>query len=392
MVDPKLVEYIENCRKLGMSEAEIRSKLQAAGWQDLQIGEAFTSSGNTTAGELSNIYTNYANSRSSNLDGLSGSDIETKTILSKKKMFVITGSVFIGMLLIVGGVFAYSYLSPIVTKYLTLSSLGKITSGHMEGRLVLKPASATPSQPQKDISELTLTADGYFDYSNGFQNDVSTKIEVPAGYINPELDIITSKNELYFKLANLPIPETPGQPALQNRWFYFESQTDKNKKPASAQTSTQKPKSNLSKSLSEVQVFKTFRKITDESVKGIDCNQFTFDIDKSKFSDNLITYLDENGTLMTAGEKADLKKYIAENVKSLKGDLLIGKKDHTIRRIDLYLSTKELDIDSTFVLSEINQKHSFKMPTDAKSFKDTFNIKDQPLPIFSPGSVPMSPI
>ena len=86
---------------------------------------------------------------------------------------------------------------------------------------------------------------------------------------------------------------------------------------------------------------------------------------------------------MTEGEKAKFKKSMDE-IKSMNGSSLIGKKDKIMHRLDVYTETKDISIDITLKMSEINQKHTFKEPEGAKSLKDTFNIKDQPLPIFLP--------
>ncbi len=393
MVDPKLIEYIESCRELGMSDTDIKLKLKSTGWQDLQIGEAFTSIGNLIINNLNDIYTNTINPQTSNFAGISGSDMEIKTFLSKKKMFAITGSVFVGILLIIGGVFAYSYFNPILTKYLTLSSLGKINSGHLEGRLVLKPVAGASNKSQENLTELAFLTNGNFDLTKGFNSDLTIKIEVPAGYTSPQVELLSNKDDLYFKLSKFPSPDKPGQPKIQDKWFYFETQAEKNKKSPTADAAS-KPKSNmsLSDSMSEAKIFKSFQKITDESVSGVNCNQFIFNLDKNNLSDNLITYLDENGTILTTGEKSDLKQYLSQNISSINGDFLIGKKDHTIHRLDLTLNTKDMIVDLALQVSDINKGFTFQQPANAVSYKDTFNIKDQPLPIFSPSSSPMPAI
>jgi len=233
-----------------------------------------------------------------------------------------------------------------------------------------------------DDYTLKLVLDGYFD-GKEVKNDFIAKMEVPPGYISPEVNVMTFGDKAYFMLTKFPIPEMPGQPKLQDTWYFYESEEDKKTPPEDQKTDQNTQNKEISRYLSDVKVFKTFRKMSDEKVEGIDCNQYGFDIDVAKFSDILIRALSENGVLMTEGEKAKFKKSMDE-IKSMNGSILIGKKDKIMHRLDVYTETKDISIDITLKMSEINQKHTFKEPEGAKSLKDTFNIKDQPLPIFLP--------
>jgi len=377
-----------------MSDESIRSNLRHAGWTEAQVSGGFVAVDKNTGSFGNNIdYGAYntegdksqgpsVNSSGSSV-GLSSSDIEEKKAPNRKKMFKIVALTIVLFALLAGGISAYIFLSPVLTKYLALRDLGNIESGRFQGRLVVKEASGAVDEKQTDDDyTLKLVLDGYFD-GKEVKNDFIAKMEVPPGYISPEVNVMTFGDKAYFMLTKFPIPEMPGQPRLQDTWYFYESEEDKKTPPEDQKTDQNTQNKEISRYLSDVKVFKTFRKMSDEKVEGIDCNQYGFDIDVAKFSDILIRALSENGVLMTEGEKAKFKKSMDE-IKSMNGSILIGKKDKIMHRLDVYTETKDISIDITLKMSEINQKHTFKEPEGAKSLKDTFNIKDQPLPIFLP--------
>lgn len=385
-----------------MSDELIKSNLRHVGWSEAQASEGFATVDKITGNVGNNVdYGAYSaeNSKSqgqvvdfsSSQMGLSGSDIEEKKAPNRKKMFKIAALTITFFAVLAGGVGAYIFLSPTLTKYLALKDLGNIESGRFQGRLVLKEASGAVDEKQASSDNaIKLLLDGYFD-GKEVKSDFVAKMEVPAGYISPEVDIKTFGDKAYFMLTKLPIPETPGQPKLQDTWYFYESEEDKKTPPASQKAEQKEQKKDISSYLSDVKVFKVFRKMSDEKVEGIDCNQYGFDMDMPKLSEVLIKALSENGAVMTSGEKEKFKKSMDE-IKSMNGSILIGKKDRMIHRLDVYTETKEVSIDVTLKMSEINQKHAFKEPEGAKSMKDTFDMKGKPLPIFSPSSPAMSPI
>lgn len=323
--------------------------------------------------------------------GLSGSALEEKKAPNRKRMFKIAALTVAVFALLAGGVSAYIFLNPILTKYLALKDLSNIESGRFQGRLVLKEAGGAVDEKQADDDyAIKFLVDGYLD-GKEFKSDFVAKMEAPPGYISPELNIMTFGDKAYFMLTKFSLPETPGQPQLQDTWYFYESEEDKKTPQESQKTEQKEQKKDISRYISDVKVFRTFRKISEEKVDGVDCNQYGFDMDIPKLSDVLVRAFSENGALMTEGEKAKFKNAMDE-IKSMNGSILIGKKDKTIRRLDIYTETKEVSIDVTLKMSEINQKHTFKEPEGAKSFKDTFNIKNQPLPIFSPSDSARSPI
>lgn len=385
-----------------MSDESIRSNLLHVGWADAQISAAFKAVDETMGKFGNNIdygayNTENIKSQVSVADfsgssmGMSGSDMEEKKAPNRKKMIKIAALTVILLALVAGGVSAYIFLNPTLTKYLALKDLGSIESGRFQGRLVVKEASgAVDEQQTSGDNAIKLLLDGYFD-DKEIKSDFVAKMEVPSGYISPEVNVMTFGDKAYFMLTKLPIPETPGQPKLQDTWYFYESEEDKKNPPESQNTGQKEQKKDISEYISDAKIFKTFRKMSDETVEGIDCNQYGFDMDMPKLSEVLIKALSENGAVMTSGEKEKFKQSM-DKIKSMNGSILIGKKDRMIHRLDVYTETKEFSIDVTLKMSEINQKHAFKEPEGAKSLKDTFNIKDQPLPIFSPSSPTMSPI
>ncbi len=385
-----------------MSDESIRSNLLHVGWADAQISAGFKAVDETTGKFGNNIdygAYNTENSKSqvsvadfsSSAMGMSGSDMEEKKAPNRKKMFKIAALTVILLALVAGGVSAYIFLNPTLTKYLALKDLGSIESGRFQGRLVVKEAGgAVDSQQTSGDNAIKLLLDGYFD-DKEVKSDFIAKMEVPAGYVSPEADVKTSGDKVYFMLTKLPIPETPGQPKLQDTWYFYESEEDKKNPTESQNTGKKEQKKDISEYISDAKIFKIFRKMSDEAVEGVDCNQYGFDMDMPKLSEVLVKALSENGAVMTSGEKEKFKQSM-DKIKSMNGSILLGKKDRMIHRLDVYTETKEVSIDVTLKMSEINQKHAFKEPEGAKSMKDTFNIKDKPLPIFSPSDTAMSPI
>jgi hypothetical protein len=401
-ISTQLENFIRDGRRTGMSDESIRSNLLHVGWAEAQIKEGFKAVDKTTGTYGNNIdfgaySTENSKSQGPSADfsgsaaGLSGSDMEEKKAPNRKKRLKIAALTMFAFVIIAGGVSSYIFLNPVLTKYLALKDLGNIESGRFQGRLVLKEASGAVDEKQAESDNaLKLLLDGYFD-GREVKSDFVAKIEVPAGYISPEANVMTFGDKAYFMLSKLPIPETPGQPKLQDTWYFYESEEDKKTPQESQKTENKEQKREISRYLSDIKVFKTFRKMSDEKVGGVDCNQYGFDLDIPKLSDVLIKAFSENGALMTEGEKEKFKKSMNE-IKSMNGSMLIGKKDKMIYRLDIYTETKEVTIDITLKMSEINKKHVFKEPEGAKSMKDTFNMKDKTLPIFSPSDTAMSPI
>lgn len=300
---------------------------------------------------------------------------------STKKMIKIATLAIGIFILLGGGIWGYYLVSPTITKYLALKDLRNIESGKFQGRLAVKGAGGSVDGEQSLTNmELKLLLDGYFD-GKEMKSDFVAKMEAPPGYISPELNVKTFGDKVYLMLTKFPLPEAPGQPKLQDTWYFFESEEDKKTPQESQRIEQKEQKKDISRYISDMRMFKTFRKISNERVDGVDCKQYGFDIDIPKLSDVLVRAFSENGMLMTEGEKAKLKKSMDE-IKSMRGSVLIGEKDKTIHRLDIYTETREASIDTTLKMFEINQKHAFEEPGGAKSLKDTFNIKDQPLPIF----------
>ncbi|RJO62276.1 hypothetical protein C4544_00305 [candidate division WS5 bacterium] len=365
-----------------MSDEAIRSNLRHAGWSEMQVEEGLIAADQKNNTPLNNPAPFVDESQG--IVGLSGSDLEEKNAPSRKKMLKIGALMLAGFLVIGGGILGFYLINPTLTKYLALKDLGKIESGRFQGRIVMKETGGGVDGKSADDFALKFLLDGYLD-SKEMKSDFVAKMEVPAGYISPEVNLVTVKDKIYFRISKFPFPDTPGQPAIQDTWYFYDSAEEKKEKDAQRNESESKNQDiELGKYFSTGKIFKDFRKVSDEKVGGVDCRQYAFELDMGKLAETIIKVSSESGALMTESEKLKLKNELQE-IHSIKGSLLIGKEDKTIHRTDIYLVSKEVTLDITLKISEINQKHSFKEPEGAKSYQDTFGIKDKPLPIF-PGS------
>lgn len=361
-----------------MSDEAIRSNLRHAGWTEIQVEEGFIIVDQRRNQPTSRTFV------SKEVVGLSGSELEEKNTPSRKKMIKICVLVVAGCLVVGGGILGFYLINPTLTKYLALKDLGKIESGRFQGRVVIKETGGEVDEKSADDFSLKFLLDGYLD-NKEVKSDFVAKMEVPAGYISPEVNLITVKDKVYFRMSKFPLPQISGQPNIQDTWYFYDSAAEKKEKDLQRNESKVENKDiKLSKYFSDGKIFKDFRKISDESVSGVDCRQYAFELDMEKMADIAIKISTESGVLMTESEKLKLKNELQE-IKSVKGSLLIGKEDKMIHRVDIYLASKEVTLDITLKISEINQKHSFEEPEGAKSYQDTFGIKDKPLPLF-PGS------
>src|SRR3990167_92060 len=248
-----------------MSDESIRSNLRHAGWTEAQVSGGFVAVDKNTGSFGNNIdYGAYntegdksqgpsVNSSGSSV-GLSSSDIEEKKAPNRKKMFKIVALTIVLFALLAGGISAYIFLSPVLTKYLALRDLGNIESGRFQGRLVVKEASGAVDEKQTDDDyTLKLVLDGYFD-GKEVKNDFIAKMEVPPGYISPEVNVMTFGDKAYFMLTKFPIPEMPGQPRLQDTWYFYESEEDKKTPPEDQKTDQNTQNKEISRYLSDVKV------------------------------------------------------------------------------------------------------------------------------------------
>ncbi len=363
-----------------MSDESIRSNLRHSGWTEVQVTEGFTSvdksaeSMNTDSG----VYNTTEDYSSGAAVGLSGSSVEEKKPFSKKKMLKITAVTILILALIAGGIGGYYLINPTLTKYLALKDLGKIESAKVQGRIVMKEANSSIDNETASDFALKFLLDGYLDIKEA-KSDLTAKMEVPVGYVSPEIKARTIQNKVYFNLSNFPIPETEGQPKLQDTWYYYEDEKD-DKEEKQSNSNKQSWNIDLEKYFGDGKIFKDFRKITDESSEGVDCNQYVYEVDIARMADIIIQIMNENGSIMTESEKMDFKNEVAK-LKSINGSMLIGKEDKMIHRVDISISAEDYVIDVTLKISEINKKHTFKEPEGAVSILDALGLKEQLLPI-----------
>ncbi len=333
-----------------MSDETIRDNLRHAGWREDQVRQAFV--------EVSALAARNNPATGSNIyfGGVSGSELEEKSSKKNyKKVIIFASSIFVILLLAFGGLVGYFYLSPLFVKAQIFQKLTDIQSGKLDGRIIYK--NRTPKTKSPDL-EFWVT--GFFALAGEKEDfDVKTGMNGYMDYtVDSQMMSVNGKN--YMRYNSFPV-DTAKTNKVKGIWFYQNGGQMAANQGSSAM--------GLKDLVKDPKIFKTFKQMDDTNVDGVDCYEFSFDLDTVKASDALIKIFESQGEVMTESEKADFEKSFRK-LSKIDGNAYIGKKDSSLHKVDITIESPDLSLDTSFNISEINGSHNFVEPKDAKPYEE----------------------
>lgn len=372
MVNQQLLDYIKQQLQQGISQEQIRSSLMANGWQEADINEAFSSM-------------NYPSS-STPPDNIAAQQFSTTSQqparrINKTLLAVIS---ILGILIIGGGVSGYFYyfretpekviekMTTRLTEVKTLEHQGEIkaeitTPDLLGGFNFMQPVQQTPSEKASNFSINFSGKRDIGDLNNlkelctfNIRTDALKELTQEESVFGSEVRIIDKV--VYVNLNNLPNLEFFDLSLLSNQWIKIDTEVIKNqlglenfeeqiKEAQKQQELTPEQVEKIKQIVEQAKVFKITEKLTSENIEGVSTHHYKFLIDKNELKKlivDIIKIVDIGKVVLdktlTDEELAEFDKEFdkgLEVIKTLDGEIWIGKKDYLPYKILLTLEIEE---------------------------------------------------
>lgn len=358
MINQKLIDYIKEELKRGVSKDIIKNVLLSKGWQEKDIEESFNllkqEEQPTSFKRLSSVFS--------------------------KKLIVIIVSIVSGIVVIGGGIFAYFYFSeksPEEVIQLMKEKIKEIKTLEYDGEV--KYLTTINKKPYESLVNFTGSLD-LRDLDN-----LKTKISINA---NPQSDpsqsldlkLIVIGKIAYFKLTKFfDIPFFGFFiSSLKNQWIKID--TDEIEKLVNQfklkkegglfgniEKLSSEQKNQINKLILNTKFFKITEKLPSEKINGINTYHYKFLLEKKEII-NLVQEIIKILKEVPLTEK-EIEYF---NKSSYKGEIWIGKKDFLPYKFNLNFNIKENEKSETelrVLLKLKNYNNSFKIeaPSSAKS-------------------------
>ncbi|MBI5420760.1 MAG: hypothetical protein HZA35_00370 [Parcubacteria group bacterium] len=404
MIHQELVTYIKAQLEQGVAQEAIKNTLVSSGWQVADVDEALKSfvvspaSSPTASSSISSPVSTQAEKTlpesATSFEERSGSAPR----FSKKLIVLIS---VIGVLLVGGGVFAYTYFSQtpeqivqgmvktmLAVKTDSFSGDIKVTVNTQDFSGFLPPSGGDSASIKSGEGSITMKFGGSMD-SSELSNPkllgtftLGTDILPLSGSLLG-FDVRVIDKALYFKLNNLGIPGTQSFDSFKNQWIKFDSAATLAQLQQSgygdqsmglqAGLSLSKEKTDAIKMiLAKAMFIKVGQHLTDEKIEGIASYHYAFTMDKNGVKNTLKELSPAiNGTEITEADLQGIDAFL-EGI-DVRGELWIGKSDHALHQIQaIVTSNSKIKVTATLreVIKNINEPVTINIPPDAKNFEE----------------------
>jgi len=306
------------------------------------------------------------------------------------KTLIAIVSIIGGILIIGGGVFAYSnyFQSPEKIAQKMMVNLAEIKSLEYSGEIKteintddLLGGSSSFLQPRQSTSDkkksnFLINFTGLSDIQNpntpksqfsfNIKTDALTQKEFIFG-----LEVKTIDKIIYIKLSDVPNLGFFDLSAIKNQWIKIDNEVQKKQELALEQIEK------LKTVVQQAKIFKITEKLASEKIEGVNTYHYKFIIDKEGVKNLFIEIgkIVQDKTL-TEKELADLDEGL-EGVESPEGEIWIGKKDLLPYKITLSSMIKETDkskisgeVSFTLLLKNFNKPVQIDTPQQAKPLEE----------------------
>ncbi len=456
MINQQLLDYIKHqTQQAGINNDEVKKTLISAGWQAVDIDEAFksltpsaqissqplvvtkqpvASIASATSAQTAASFGQKSEAKSSVFTGQvkaanpvsSPASVTASSQKFKldKKVIIVVVAVVAGLLLLGGGVFAYfSYSqSPekiaqqMFEKIFAVKSLeyaGDVefdlemdVSGLLGNNLSFfnggnNSLPATATSTIKKTGSISLNFNGASDWQNSAAKGLfafTVKVDAPTlGEFSLGSEVRTVNRNIYAKLSKAPNLMIFDLSSLENQWVNFGSvafdDLDEEKKNFSDEEVAQ-----IKDAFKRANIFKIVAKLPSEKIDGLNAYHYKFIVDKENLK-NFLIKLDEISAeiSLTVKEREDFEKEYAKFI-APEGEIWIGKDDLLPYKISLNFVIPETgdskasgNISIVLSAKNYNKPVAVEVPAPVKTTEEIMSGFMRGLGGFDSGNTPPSP-
>jgi hypothetical protein len=339
MPNQQLVDYIKLSLERGVDKEQIKKLLLSSGWQEAEVNEAFDF--------VESLKQQHP------LPPLNDNQVYTQNLQSqtvfqesgkKKNVLFLVVSIFLGILLIGGGVFAYFYYfkeTPEKVFEKMMSKIGEIEkfvkTVESQGEIRVQVEVKAQNDIDKDVNDsfwsrsmntdMSLVFEGKTDFVDSKASFVVNKLKFSMDPFKIEpnnfaLEGRVIDKNLYLKFNNLNLGFIDLS-FLSNKWIKIDIEEIAKEENVDFEK--------IKKSNEEFFKSKLFRPteyLGEEKIDAIKTNHYKFKIDKDEFK----RLLSEDGSIkLSENEISD----IIRDLDKTSGEVWIGKKDYLPYRLKL---------------------------------------------------------
>jgi len=398
MVNQQLLDYIKSQLQAGIEKEKIKESLRQVGWREEDIEEGFNSINSSTPSVIPESITTHQFSATLQQPERKRNKILLATI-SVLSMLIIGGGVFgyfyyfretpekviEEMKIHLAGVKAFEYRGKIKTEITTSNLLG--------GGNFIQPTQQIPS---KKTSNFSINFNGKVDTSDpsnpkgsltfNIKTDALKKMTQRESVFGLEVRVINKI--IYVKLNNLSNLGFVDLRFLSNQWIKIDTKTVKKQsgfekpegqigKERKQQKLNSEQLKKLKQAVIQAKILKVTEKLASEKIEGVNTHHYKFSIDKNELK-KLVVNTNEIVQSKTLTDE-DLTKLDKElkAIKSLEGEIWVGKKDYLPYKILFIIRTKKAtesktvkQLTATLLFKNYNKPVQVDIPSPVKDIKE----------------------
>jgi hypothetical protein len=407
MANQQLVDLVKQLFEQGKSAQETRGLLLVQGWREKDIDEAIgvVTPGRTAAAHEPLQVPLTSRGAGSVLQGHPG------PVMPSKKLIGIVVGVFVVLLLVGGGIWAYQFFAQTPEKVLRqmFASMARVKSLEYSGQVWAEfdgeDMSMVPSFGADTTGGSTTGNTKKSRYSVDFSggSDIRNKLQpkskfellvrsdsdtAPLGF---GLDARTIGEVFYLRVKNLPSNSYMDLSFLENHWIKIDYQeimeklgsTDYKRELAQRQKEeqlTEDQEKQVEKVVSESKAIKIVEVLASERLEGVDTHHYQFVVDK-KETVALVQKLSEIIDTETMGrsEVEELEKSLSD-MGDIGGEIWIGKEDFLLYKVQTAFKVRKSEkVQKPYSLSVVVHFRNFDqvvqidVPFPVKTLEEMFN-------------------
>jgi hypothetical protein len=378
MPNQQLVDYIKLSLERGVDKEQIKNLLLSSGWQEAEVNEAFDF--------VESLKQQHP------LSPLNDNQVYTQNLQSqavfqesgkKKNVLFLVVSIFLGILLIGGGVFAYFYYFKETPEKVFEKMMGKISeiekfvkTVEYQGEIKTQVEVRVQNDTDKDVNDsfwgknintdVSLVFDGKIDFDGSKMSFVGNKLKFSMDPLKIEpnnfaLEGRVIDKNLYLKFNNLNLGFIDLS-FLSNQWIKIDIEKEENINPEKIK--------NYNKEFAKSKILRPVEYLGEEKIDTIRTNHYKFKLDKDEFK----RLLSENGNKKLS--ENEIKNI--ENLDKTSGEIWIGKKDYLPYRLKLLIlyeekSKNEISSGTSTVdiyFKNYNKPVQIDIPSQSKSIEE----------------------
>ncbi len=400
MASQQLIDYIKQRFTQGATKTEIRESLFNNGWVASDIEEGFQSieSPIQPAPPVQKVSPMQQpvqpiqpimpdQSAAQPTEPFSTFSAQTPNTKSRLPFVVIA---VIGLFLIGGGAFAYYYFNtPQMVMKRMMKAESKIQSVEYQGSISVEmTGEGALNSLLGQQGKMTINFSGSSDIKDASNSKTALYLDMTAaGSSLFALDMRQIDKILYLKVADASMLEMLDLGAVIGQWIKIDAKELENQLGFEDlgknldQELTPEKIAKINKIFETSEILKVIEKMSDEKIEGADTRHYKLVISQDKLKKLLIDLsLAINDTPLTAEEIQQLDEDF-KGLKSVAGEVWVGKKDLLLRKLSLNVKGKQQDpslgeigvaYDVNVLLRNYNKPVQIEVPSPVKSFEEVF--------------------